>query len=95
MVNKKLIDELSELAQICLDYKNHVEFEKKQQQKWLNESLDILSKKWDDVYQGIVWFLTYNTTEHSLVKERMDQFSVALARFIDDYKKEEEENNEN
>ena len=84
MCNNKLIEDLIEI----LEYKEHAEFKKKQQPQWLNESLDILSKKWDDVYQGIVWFLTYDTKEHSLVKERMDQFSVALARFIDDYKKE-------
>ena len=90
-MNKKLIDELSELAQICLDYKNHVEFEKKQHQEWLSEALKKLWKLWQDKY-GCFYSFLCNAEKDDLIwwelaDKHFQEFEKELEKVVNDYTK--------
>jgi len=95
MNKKKLIDELSELAQICLDYKNHVEFEKKQHKEWLSDELKCLWKLWRDKY-GCFYSYLCNAEEKDLIwwklaNEHFKEFEKKLKEIVDDYTKNKNE----
>jgi len=83
-MNKKLIKDLIEI----LEYKEHDELKKEQEQKWLNVGIDELVYVWERTYKIIVWGYAYDTKEHLLIEKKMDEFSRTLARFVDSYKKE-------
>ena len=94
---KKLIDELSELAQICLNYKNQIEVEKKQKQEWLNNSLNRLLELWKEKY-GLFYMLLCEAKDDDLIwwktaDKHLKEFEKGLQEVVNAYTEKKETNN--